>query len=226
MCYTPAMSLAFAGAGAAGITYVMSQKKPSYSIIGILAFYVLMELLQTLQYQITNECDNPINVALTEVAYVFVIVQPLLWNAFFYANALPNESLLFIAGMALSGVWALFNIAGRLFYTPENAQTRKDSMFASNKVCTYRDVSHLYWKWKTANMGDLNATFLAHLMIWFIPALISLSQRTTASIILAGAVLSGLYSLYVGQLDAFAAAWCYISIPIIYIIFAKVIFRK
>jgi len=123
-------------------------------------------------------------------------------------------------------MWAVFNIAGRILYMPENAQTRKDSVFASDKVCTYRDISHLYWKWKTANLGDLNANFLTHLMIWFIPALISISQRTTASIILAGASLSGLYALYVGQLEAFTAAWCYISIPIIFIVFAKVIFGK
>jgi len=176
-----------------------------------------MELLQTLQYQVTNECDNPINVFLTEVAYIFVIVQPLIWNMFFYANAAPNEALLFISGIALSSVWILFNVAGRILYTPENAQTRKDSVFASNKVCTYRDISHLYWKWKTANLADLNANFLMHVMIWFIPALISLTQRTTVYVGLAGAALSATYAAYVGQAEAFTAAWCYISIPIVYL---------
>jgi hypothetical protein len=215
------MSLTFGIAGVVGIIYLMQQKKRIPGLILILAFYTLMELLQTLQYQITNECDNPINVFLTEVAYVFVIVQPLIWNMFFYANAAPNEALLFMSGIALATVWVLFNVAGRVLYTPANAQTSKDSVFASNKVCTYRDISHLYWKWNTANLGDLNANFLMHLMIWFIPALISLTQRTTASIILAGAAVSALYAAYVGQAEAFTAAWCYISIPIVYLACAQ-----
>jgi hypothetical protein len=216
------MSSAFAAAGVVGIIYLMQQKKQVPGLILILVFYTLMELLQTLQYQVTNECDNPINIFLTEVAYVFVIVQPLLWNIFFYMNSGKNEVLLFLSGITLASVWALFNIAGRVLYTPEKAQTSKDSVFASNKVCTYRDISHLYWKWKTANLGDMNATFLMHLMIWFIPALISLTQRSTASVIIAGAALSAAYSFYVGQIEAFAAAWCYISIPIIYIAFAHI----
>lgn len=207
----------FAVAGVAGIIYLLQQKKQIPGLIMILAFYTLMELLQTGKYQITNECDNPINVVLTEVAYVFVVAQPLLWNIFFYMNAAPNESLLFISGITLASVWAVFNVAGRILYTPENAQTRKDSVFASNKVCTYRDISHLYWKWKTANMGDMNANFLTHLMIWFIPALISITQRWTAGVIAAGAAVSAAYSAYVGQAEAFTAAWCYISIPIVFI---------
>ena len=143
MCYTPIMSAGFAFAGVIGIVYLMQQKKQVPGLVLILAFYTFMELLQTLQYQVTNECDNPINLFLTEVAYVFVIVQPLIWNMFFYANAAPNEALLFISGIALASVWILFNVAGRVLYTPENAQTSKDSVFASNKVCTYRDISHL-----------------------------------------------------------------------------------
>jgi len=217
MCYTPVISAGFAIAGAVGIIYLMQQNKQTPGLILILAFYTLMELLQTLQYQVTNECDNPINVFLTEVAYVFVIVQPLIWNIFFFVNAAPNEKLLFMSGIVLSSVWALFNVAGRILYTPKEAQGRKDSMFASNNVCTYRDISHLYWKWTTANLGDLNANFLMHLMIWFIPALISVTQRSTVSIILAGAALSAAYSVYVGQIEAFTAAWCYISIPIVYL---------
>ena len=217
MCYTPAISSGFAIAGVIGIFYLLQQKKQVPGLVLILAFYTLMELLQTLQYQVTNECDNPLNVFLTEVAYVFVIVQPLIWNIFFLMNAAKNESLLFISGIAMASVWGICNLAGRILYTPENAQTRKDSVFASNRVCTHRDMSHLYWKWSTANLGDLNANFLMHLMIWFIPALISLTQRSTASVILAGAALSAAYSVYVGQAEAFTAAWCYISIPIVYL---------
>ena len=220
------MSALFAALGAVGIGYVSYNNTPINGITYSLMCYTLMELLQTFQYQITNECDNVMNIALTEVAYVFVIVQPLIWNMFFYANAAKNEQLLFISGIVLASVWALFNIAGRVLYTPENALGRKDSLFAAEKVCTYRNRSHLYWKWTAANLGDLNANFLMHLMIWFIPALVSLSQRTSASIIIVGAILSSLYALYKNQTEAFTAAWCYISIPIIYIVFATKLYAN
>jgi hypothetical protein len=183
-----------------------------------------MEILQTIQYQFVNECDNPINVALTEVAYIFVLIQPLMWNIFFYMNSASNEKLLFLSGIAMASLWVIFNILGRILYTPENGMTKKDSYLAGNKTCTYRDMSHLYWKWPIANLGDLNATSLMFVVIWFIPALLSITHRTTGLIIAGSATLSLLYAYSVGQVEVMTSAWCYISIPLSYMVFGKTIF--
>jgi hypothetical protein len=221
MCYTPEISMGFAVAGIAAIAYCFTKKGLPTGITLILGFYVLMELLQTVQYSVTNDCENPVNKRLTEVAYGFVIVQPLLWNLFFWANSAASEKPLFVAGAGLATVWAAVNLLGRIMYTPANALGPKDSVFASDKVCTRRGQSHLYWTWTTANLKDMNANFLAHLLIWFVPALLSSTHLTSALLLLAGAGASLAYGWNYGEPEAMTAAWCYISIPLLYLVFGK-----
>jgi len=55
-----------------------------------LLFYSLMEFLQTVQYFYVNQCSSATNTFLTEIAYVLVIVQPLMWNLFFYYRSDKN----------------------------------------------------------------------------------------------------------------------------------------
>ncbi len=207
------------------VAYLLTKGTYPVFLPFVILFYVLMEILQTVQYSIVNECDNPLNSALTEIAYGLVVTQPLLWNTFFYLNAKRSESLLFLSGIVLSSVWMLVNVAARIAYTPANAQTTKHSIYASDRVCTLSKTSHLYWKWTLANFGELNATFLTYLMLWFIPALLSVSFRTISLLLITSALLSALYTVYVGEPEIFTAAWCYVSIPIVYIIFMKEIWK-
>ena len=220
MCYTPEMSFGFALVGIAGILYLKNDTKHKY-ISYVIFFYVLMELLQTVQYYIVNDCENIWNRLLTEVAYLFVIVQPLLWNVYFYFNSKPMEQGLFKAAIGLALGWMFFNIINRVYYGQYESKTEKDSVYAGKKVCTYKGTSHLYWEWTSANMGDLNATFIMHLLIWFVPALLSTSQFLSAVLILAGALLSLGITAAMGDVKGFTAAWCYISIPIIAIVIGK-----
>ena len=226
MCFTPELSASFAIGGSIIAAYLLTKGTYPVFLPFVILFYVLMETLQTIQYYIVNECDNPWNIGLTEIAYGLVIAQPLLWNTFFYLNAKSSESLLFLSGIVLSSVWMIVNIAARIAYTPANAQTATNSVYASDRVCTLRKTSHLYWKWTLANFGELNATFLTYLMLWFIPALISSSYRSVSLLLIASALLSALYTVYVGEPEIFTAAWCYVSVPIVYIIFMKEIWKS
>ena len=219
MCYTPEMSFTFAILGIIGIVYLQDSKKRYISYV--VFFYVLMELLQTVQYHLVNDCENWWNKTLTEVAYIFVIVQPLVWNAYFYSNSKPIEQGLFKSGIGLSIGWLVFNVIGRLLYGIQGIPTQESGayLYASNKVCTRKASSHLFWNWTSADLGDYNATFIMHLLIWFIPALLSQSHRLTGLIILFGAALSFGVTMYMGDLRGFTAAWCYISIPILAAVF-------
>ena len=218
------MSLAFAALGIAGLIYVKDKRKPVF-ISAVILFYVLMELLQTVQAYIVNDCTNPINISLTEIAYIFVISQPLLWNSFFYLNSLPSEQPLFKVGIALAIGWMIFNILGRILYGTGRPLTETDTVYASDKVCTMKGSSHLYWKWTSANLGDFNATFIMHLLIWFIPALLSVSHLTTAVILILGALASAGITYYMGDMRGFTAAWCYVSIPLVFLIMSRSVIK-
>jgi hypothetical protein len=224
MCYTPEMSFSFALLGIIALLYINHTKHKFIAFI--ILFYVLMELLQTVQAYLVNDCKNPWNIFLTEVAYIFVILQPVIWNIYFYLTSTPMEKGLFKAGIGLSIGWLVFNVLGRLMYGRYESQTRTDSLFANDKVCTLKGASHLYWTWTTANLGDLNATFIMHLLIWFIPALLSSTHFFTAIILILGAAVSAAITIYMGDIRGVTAAWCYISVPLLAIIFAKDILEK
>ena len=226
MCYNPSISFTFFLVGALTTAYVYFGK-PELPYIGvpmILIFYTLMELLQTVQYKFVNQCDNIINKSLTEVAYLFVIVQPLLWNYFFYINSDASEKKIFEVGMTLAGVWLIINVMSRVLYTPRNRLTKEQSVFAGEKVCTKRKASHLFWEWTSANFGELNPNYLAHLMIWFIPALVSSKHRVAGSLLAVSALVGSLMTYLSGEMYIFASAWCYISVPIVlFIIYIGII---
>lgn len=106
-----------------------------------------MELLQGIQYFYVNQCSNVINIFLTEVAYLFIIVQPLIWNIFFYINSDKYDKQIFLTAIWLIIIWIFVNILSRIMYNKNNAPQTKDiSIYASDKVCTKKKLSHLYWE--------------------------------------------------------------------------------
>jgi hypothetical protein len=220
MCYNSTNSFIFATIGFLTIIYInfynLELKKTGIQYI--LLFYSLMELLQGIQYSYINQCSNILNIFLTEIAYVFVIVQPLIWNIFFYINSNNIEKKIFLTAICLIIFWMFINILSRIMYNKNNLQTKQNSVFASNKVCTKRKLSHLYWEWTSANFGDLNANFLTYLMLWFIPALITVKYFKVSLFLILSALVALFMSYLSGEIFVFTSLWCYISVPIVLII--------
>ena len=197
----------------------------------VLLFYSFMELLQSMQYTVVNKCSNIWNVILTEVAYTLVIVQPLIWNIYFWYNSDANEKLLFVGAIAMSIVWMCVNILSRVLYSPEdtkNITTKKSSLFAASTTtsCTRQNVFHLYWEWPSYNLTDLSANYLTYLMLWFIPGLISATQRLKAAILAFSALVGLFMAIYVNDVIIFTSAWCYISVPIVIAVIISDFFKK
>jgi len=217
MCYNPEISFSFFGIGILTTFYVIFYRPDllSQHVPMLLLFYSGMELLQGIQYHYVNNCSHIMNKLLTEIAYVYVIVQPFLWNFFFYINSDKCEKKIFATGMFLAIAWAIANLVSRIIYTPENSLKFIDSAFASDKVCTKRKAAHLYWQWTYGNTGEFKATFLFHLLIWFVPALISTKFRIVSLILMASAVVGVIMAYASGEIFTFTATWCYISVPMV-----------
>ena len=218
MCYNSEMSFAFAGIGLASIVYLYTYKKSATTtgIQYILMFYAAMELLQGIQYFFVNQCSNVVNIFLTEIAYLLVLVQPLIWNMFYYFNSYSCDKKIFLVAIVSFVVWMLVDIGSRVMYnkTGENKKETNNPL-ASDKVCTRKQRTHLYWGWTSADFGSLNATFLSYFMIWFIPALFSSRFKVTSILMMAFATLSAVIAGLSGEFFTFASLWCYISIPIL-----------
>ena len=229
MCYNSEISFAFSTIGYAMAFYIY-MNNISLRNIGIhyiIGFYATMELLQGIQYFLVNECSNMWNKFLTEIAYIFVIVQPLFWNIFYYTNSDKNDKPIFMTSIILFLVWMFVHVLSRLLYNKdEYPQTGEHSVFSSDTVCTKREKTHLYWGWTSANFMDFNATYLMYLILWFIPPFISRTFRyNIMSYSLVASFLIGLYmAFYVTKEPfTFGSLWCYITIPIITFCFIRYI---
>lgn len=219
MCFSPTMSGSFFVVGfiLAIVTYVNPKIRKTYMFVP-LAFYTMMELLQTIQYFYVNQCDSKVNKTLTEIAYVLVIVQPLLWNTVFYLRAKQaKHKSIHLLGMVMSAVWLVGNAYARVFYSPDKAND-ECGFFNHNKTCTYRDSkdSHLYWRWTTNHYRDFTANYFMYLCLWFLPALLVAENRLFGLIFAVGAAIGWGITKKYGSTDVeFPATWCYMSIPIL-----------
>ena len=219
MCYSSKMSFSFAFIGVASTIYIYFYNNLNYKYVPmILLFYSGMELLQGIQYYIVNECKNPINKLLTEVAYLFVLLQPLMWNYFYYSNSEKCEQKIFITGMALSISWIATSIYTRLIYKKNNGQT---TYLFSDSVCTKKNKTHLYWNWTSANIQDFNPTMLMYVMIWFIPALLTRKHRSTSMIITLSFIVAYFSAMHNNEPFTLSSLWCYFSVPIVLLIVYK-----
>ena len=229
MCYNSEMSFAFSTIGYAMALYIYMNNISlrNAGIHYIIGFYATMELLQGIQYFFVNECSDFWNKFFTEIAYIFVIIQPLFWNIFYYTNSDKNDKPIFMTSIILFLVWMFVHGLSRLLYSKDKyPQTKDHSIFSSDTVCTKRKKTHLYWEWTSANFRDYNATFLMYFMLWFIPPFISRTFRYNAvSYSVLASFLTGLYmAIYVAKEPfIFASVWCYISIPIIALFFIRYI---
>jgi hypothetical protein len=213
MCYSQEMSGLFTimGTMASIITYKKQQHTGRYFWVLVL-FYTIMELLQTVQYSYINLCGNYYNYIFTEVAYVLVLVQPLMWNTFFYINDRVNRQRFSLA-IAMCMVWIVVNIAARLTYTTTNALDPRHSVYAAGQVCTRARGSHLFWEWTVADFKDLSANMFTYLLVWFVPGLFSSKYLKPHLVVIFSACIGALMALYAGQPKIFTSAWCYVSVP-------------
>ena len=120
MCFSLATSVAFsvAGGGLTAYAFYSPTVRPT-GFAYLVLFYTGMEVLQTLQYHDLNRCGQLTNRALTEVGFVLVLVQPLMWNAFFRRNVELAVRPAFTLAMILSLIW-MCGFSMRRFVGAEN----------------------------------------------------------------------------------------------------------
>ena len=197
MCFNQKYSAVFAIMGI--ISLLVVKKKSSLLHIPII-FYTIMEILQTIQYSYVNNCDST-NRLLTEISYLLIIVQPIMWNLIFLYRSSPltnyNKGILYCA-IVLCAIWILAHVMRR-FKNYSNNYKSKDNdhnpeITAGNNTCTYKkDNEHLYWNYELFSNPGMDANWFMYLMLWFIPGLLIPGEKLTIFAIMAGFFGSLLY---------------------------------
>ena len=184
-----------------------------------------MEVLQTLQFRKLNECSSAENQLFTQVALFLVIVQPLLWNYYFY-KCKSNTGFrkgVFTLGMILSILW-IFSYMMR--YGGWKKEDGEDML--RGPLCTRREGnSHFYWTFPMSKDHALSANFFMYIAIWFVPLFFSFEGFTSGAFMVAGALIA--YVLAMANKRAkmeFASTWCFISVPLLIITFIGLVTDK
>lgn len=221
MCYSPSISLGFAGLGAISTWMSLSNPRLRKLYVWVFAaFYTLMELTQTVQYMYVNKCGESANYYLTEWAYLLVLVQPLMFHTVGYIRCKrPEDKQVFGVALAMFGVWMFFNILSRVLYDPklDVSKTHQWSYLFGKEVCTLRDTptSHIYWQWSGFDLKDFNANYLNYLMIWFIPPMFVKTERIALLTVVASFLVGTWLTYMYGRIEEHPATWCYVSSPVI-----------
>lgn len=197
-------------------------------------FYTIMELSQAVEYMFVNQCGTLANRVLSEIAYVLVIVQPLMFHTIGYLrNRREEDRKVFRVSIAMFVCWILINVYARIIYVPSPGDHVHWSYILSNQTCImqHSPTSHLYWQWASANLKDYGANFMSYLLIWFIPPLFVKSEKYNMIGTLSSFLVGTALTHTTGRWEEHASIWCFASVPVNALVmstflFSKQLFRK
>lgn len=223
MCFNAKYSATFAALGALATYWAYTSKDTSKSVghnlLYIpLAFYTFMEILQTVQYSYVNECDS-MNQFLTEISYVLILVQPIMWNLIFLfkkrsISLLGSHRGILICAIALCAVWILAHVFRRFQWYGHKNHVGEE-IVSGKKTCTYKnDGEHLYWNYELFSNPGMDANWFMYLALWFIPGLLIPGEGLTILTLVGGFLASWAYVRYKNQTShIIPSLWCLSSAP-------------
>ncbi len=210
MCYSPAMSATFALLGAY-LTYRLYNIRDKTRFLWVLfLFYTLMEVLQFAQFDSVNKCGDPTNRALTFVAFIFILAQPLLWNWYGYTENTKNE---FQRGAFMVGfILAISLVIGLVLKYGGHKKGDPDDVL-TGPLCTKKESSgHLYWKIPFSRFDALSPSFFMWVAVIAVPMMMAEN-----GLLKAGAFLGGMSIAYAisKTKDEFPSVWCLMALPLL-----------
>ena len=218
MCFNQKYSALFATLGAMATVAVWFKKGAGHNLLYIpLIFYTFMEILQTVQYNYVNVCDET-NRFLTEIAYVLILVQPLMWNMIFlHKKRSPPLSGhykgIIVCAIVLCLTWILAHVLRRFsFYGKKNDN---DEITSGDQICTFKkEDEHLYWTYELFTKPGMDANWFMYMALWFIPGLLIPGETMTIAWLAAGFIGSWAYVRMKGHTHHITPSlWCLSSAP-------------
>lgn len=217
MCYNQPMSLLFSTLGTWATIYTYNKKFLRNNYLHLITgFYTIMELSQAIEYSYVNQCGGFMNKALSEFAYLLVIVQPLLFHVVGYLrNNNKEDKKIFKVSITMFIIWMLCNIYARLIYTDNDSYTKWSYLYSDNTcIMRHTNTTHLYWQWTAENMYDYHANFFSYLLIWFVPPLFVKKERKIHATVIMSFLVGTLLTMLNNRWEEHASIWCFVSIPV------------
>lgn len=175
-------------------------------------YFSLMEILQSFQYTVIDECDNNLNVILTIIGYIHICFQPFFINLWFFAFAKKiNYSLLYIC--LIGGFLLLSRLVSfdkhkiSLNIKDNEVCDSNNEPLCGKKTCSLTGEKHIVWNirmraagkyWWTPSMG-------LHFFLFVIPILTTFEMKPLLALLLSGPYFG--YFL-ANDISEQASIWC------------------
>jgi hypothetical protein len=214
MCNSKFNSALFALSGF-GTSYAMHRLHISFWNYMTILFYAGMELLQFVQHFVLDECDNKVNVYSTHIAWIYIWLQPLLWNIQLYKTChKKNNKKVILYNLLLSSIVFILAMDRHFWFILHNGYVRTDEISAGLKTCTFSGNKHLKWKFYLQTNNGFEVNYIWYFVLNCLPAFwaYGILQGFIYNIIYLSGIGIGLFVCN-GCIEEVISYWCFISIP-------------
>jgi len=227
MCFTQEISGAFA---ILMWTYAFMWKTGPIGARICVAYFALMETLQSAQYSWINLCDNPINKFLTVLGFIHLAFQPFFVNLFLgsFMNKAQKRYLPLILSLCLMGGTMLCN---RFWKTWGDIPcTDNIEPMCGPTLCTFRGDVHLAWQipMQHSDQDYFTPGFTLHFVLFYLPTYALGMYGFTIFLLISGPFIGRVLT---NHQDEIPAIWCFFSIfqllfPIAHAYYHKIAFFR
>jgi hypothetical protein len=212
MCNTQLNSAIFALSGF-GSAYFLHIHNYSFWNYLIILFYSGMETLQFVQHFVLDKCDNSINIYSTHIAWVYVWLQPLVFNIYLLKTTIKNKRII-IYNIILSVFAFTLAMDRHFFFIWHTGQPRLDEASSGNITCTMSGDKHLKWMFYLQTNNGFEINYIWYFMLNCLPAFWAYGFLfgLMHNLIYLSGMFIGLNHCN-GNVEESIAYWCFISIP-------------
>lgn len=215
MCFSQPISLFFTVLGfALGQLYRYKNrtwKDPEFwRVILSIDYFTSMEALQCIQYFWIDECDNPINKALSWVGFLHICFQPLVLNlGISWRVSRHNRYVVDTVIVPLCMIAGVF-FSSRMFLADEFPCPVGLDPLCATDTCTYMGSIHLTWRFKMRASNLWTPGAWSHHFLMFAPAILTGNPLTSLFLFITGPIMGHYVTNW--DLSEWASIWCYFSV--------------
>ena len=228
MCWGVEVSAGFAVLGA-GAAVLSARRGDPVALPATLAYFALMEGLQTAGYLVIDQCGTPANRVIAQLSILHIALQPIIINAFILALVRPHASARLWRGAMTVATLSSAVIVVQLLPIPGFGPCDPAVALCGEAWCTRSGDWHLAWEApynglmvpleRTLHSGMAFPTYV--LAVFMVPVLYG-AWRFALFHLLVGPVLA--FSLTTDP-DEAPAIWCLSAILIILVTLAPPVRR-
>jgi len=213
MCFSPEISGAFA---VIMWTYAFMWRKGPFGARACVAYFAAMETLQAAQYAWIDQCNHPMNKALTVVGFVHLAFQPFFANWYLSAFMTKGQRKYVPLILALS-LFAGILSCNRLWMTDGDFPCSYGiEPLCGQRTCTFRGNVHLAWQMpmQHADQDYFTVGFSLHFFMFYLPTFALGMWPLTLFLLFSGPFFGRVLT---SHQDEIPAIWCFVSIAQMFI---------